>query len=82
MEVLENARASKQVCLPLTFLWRVNNFCTIRSGIDAAGDGRGWRVEELLLHVGLFDKCTRGPQQHDTVQHLQSDHPAHKHTKI
>lgn len=65
-----------------TFLWRVNNFCTIRSGIDPAGDGRRWRLKKLFLHVGLFDKFTRSPQQHNTVEHLQGDHPAHKHTKI
>lgn len=60
----------------------MNNFWTIRSGIYTAGDGRGWRVKELFLHVGLFDKNTRSPQQHNTVQHLQGDHPAHKHTNI
>lgn len=53
----------------------------VSSGVCTAGDNWGWRVKELLLHVGRFDKRTRCPEQNDTVEHLQSDHPAHKHTK-
>lgn len=60
-----------------TFLrCRVDKFCPMSSGVDAAGDGRRRRVEQLLLHVGLFHKCARCSQQHDTVEHLQGDHPA------
>lgn len=64
-----------------TWLWcSVNVFGAVSSGVDTARDSRGWRIEELLLHVGFFDKHTGRPQQNDTVEHLQSDHPAHKHT--
>lgn len=63
-----------------TFLWRsVNMFRAMSSGVDTAGNGRRRRVEQLFFHVGLFDKLTRCSQQNDTVEHLQSDHPARKH---
>lgn len=59
-----------------TLLWcGVNVFGAVSSGVYAAGDGGGWRVEELLFHVGLFDEHTRRPQQNYAVEHLQSDHP-------
>lgn len=54
-----------------TLLWySVNMFGPMSSGVYAARNGRGWRVEELFFHVGLFDKHTRRPQQNDTVEHL------------
>ena len=52
-------------------------FGTVCSGGDAAGGGGGRGLEELLFHVGLFDKRAGRPQQHDAVQHLQGNHPTH-----
>lgn len=58
----------------------MNMFGPVSSGVRPAGNDRRRRVEELLLHVGLFDEHTGSPQQHDAVEHLQSDHPVHRDT--
>lgn len=35
-------------------------------------------IEQLPLHVGLFDIVTGFSQQNDTVQHFQRDHSKQK----
>lgn len=57
--------------------WNVNMFCPVSSRVCTAGGDRRRRVKELFLHIGLFDKHTGSSQENDTVENLQSDHPAH-----
>lgn len=58
--------------------WNVNMFCPVSSRVCTAGGDRRRRVKELFLHIGLFDKHTGSSQENDTVENLQSDHPAHR----
>lgn len=67
--------------LLVTFLCcSVDMFSAVRSGVHTAGDSRRWRVKKLFFHIGFFDEHARGPQQNNTIEHLQGDHSAHKHT--